>query len=136
MFRQIALLVPLSLLAACGTPQERCISGNTREYRTLRGLLAESEGNLARGYAWEERQVVRAELGFCRRPVRDREGDIRFVEYSCWRDVVDTERYRVPIDPAAEKRKRDYLAGKLNTETERARQVVSACRSAYPEDDG
>ena len=134
MIRKLALLLPLSLLVACGTPQERCISGNTREYRALSSLLAETEGNLSRGYAWREREVMRSELGFCRRPVRDRDGDVRFIEYSCWRDVVDTVRYRVPIDPEAETRKRDYLAGKVKSESARAKQVVQQCKAAYPED--
>ena len=60
MTRNIAfaiLALPLTL-AACGTPQERCIAKNTSEYRSVARLLAEDEGNLARGYAWEERQVV------------------------------------------------------------------------------
>ena len=134
MIRKITLLLPLSLLAACGTPQERCISGNTREYRVLRNLLTETQANLARGYAWEEREVVRSELGYCRRPVRTRDGDIVYASYSCWRDVVDTERYRVPIDPASEQRKRDYLQTKLKTETARAEQAVAACKLAYPEE--
>lgn len=134
MIRKIALLLPLTLLAACGTPQENCIRGNTREFRVLSNLLAETEANLARGYAWKERQVTRTELGFCRRPVRQRDGDIVYIESSCWRDVIDTERYRVPIDPAAERRTRDYLTDKLKTETARAEQVVKACKVAYPEE--
>ena len=71
MIRKLAMLLPLSLLAACGTPQQNCIRGNTREYRVLTNLLAETEANLARGYAWKERQVMRTELDFCRRAVRD-----------------------------------------------------------------
>ena len=134
MIRKLALLLPLSLLAACGTPQQNCIRGNTREYRVLTNLLAETEANLARGYAWKERQVMRTELDFCRRAVRDRNGEIRYIESSCWRDVVDTERYRVPIDPAAERRTRDYLTEKLKTETARAEKVVAACKTAYPEE--
>lgn len=135
MTRKLVLLLPLALLAACGTPQERCIRGNTREYRALSSLLAETEANLARGYAWEEREVMRTRVDFCRRPVRDEDGNVRMVTYSCWRDVIDTERYRVPIDPAAERRSRDYLAQKLERESARAKQVVSQCRAAYPEDE-
>lgn len=133
MIRPAVLLLPLAFLAACGTPQERCIRGNTKEYRVLSGLLAETEANLARGYAWKEREVMRTEMDFCSRPVRGRDGEIRIVQYSCWRDVVDTERYRVPIDPAAERRSRDYLAAKLKTETARAQEVVRQCKAAHPE---
>lgn len=136
MIRKLALLLPLSLLAACGTPQERCIRGNTGEYRALSRLLAETEANLARGYAWRERQVMRTELDSCYRPVRRRDGDIDYIERDCWRNVVDTERYRVPIDPASEQRKRDNLAAKLKAETPRAEAVVEQCKAQYPEDAG
>lgn len=51
MRRSLLLLI---LLAACGTPQERCIARETRDVRVLDRLIAESEGNLARGYALED----------------------------------------------------------------------------------
>ncbi|MCQ0969941.1 hypothetical protein MLD63_05815 [Paracoccus sp. TK19116] len=128
-----AALIPLAL-AACGTPQERCIARNTDEYRTVSSLLAEVEGNIARGYAWEERQVVRDRLTQCRDYYRDDEGKVRVGYSPCWRDYVDTERYRVPIDPAAEARKRDNLAARKAALSDRAQAVVSACREAYPEE--
>lgn len=132
---KLALLLPLILLAGCGTEQERCIRGNTKEYRVLSSLLAETEANLARGYAWEEREVRRTELDFCPQIVRDKDGEAHIVERSCWRRVTDTERYRVPIDPAAEMRSRDYLREKLEAETARAEQVVRQCKAAYPEEE-
>ena len=139
MTRNTALAATLALpflVAACGTPQERCISNNTSEYRTVSSLLAEVEGNLARGYAWEERQVVRDRLTQCRTVWRDKDGN-RVVGYEpCWRDYVDTQRYRVPIDPAAEERKRDNLAARQAQLRSRAEAVVQACRAAYPEEQG
>lgn len=47
-------LIFLTLLAACGTPQERCINGVTRDLRVVDRLISTSEGNLKRGYALEE----------------------------------------------------------------------------------
>ena len=133
----LAAIVTLPLiLAACGTPQERCISQNTSEYRTVSRLLAEVEGNLARGYAWEERQVVRDRLTQCRTYVRDSKGRAVVAYEPCWRDYVDTERYRVPIDPAAEQRKRDNLAARAAVLGNRAASVVQACRAAFPEEQG
>ncbi|WBU52215.1 hypothetical protein [Paracoccus sp. SCSIO 75233] len=134
MIRKIALLVPLALLAGCGTPQERCIRSNTREYRALTNLLEETNANLARGYAWREREVVRTEYETCQRPVRNKDGEIQVVYYGCWRDRLDTERYRVPIDPAAEERTRDNLQAKLDVEARRAQEAVRQCRAAYPEE--
>lgn len=134
MIRKPALLLPLAFLAGCGTEQERCIRRNTHEYRVLSELLAETEANLTRGYAWEEREVSRTELDYCPDVVRDGEGNARIIQRSCWRDVIDTERYRVPIDPAAEQRRRDYLAEKLKAETARAEAAVRQCKATYPEE--
>ena len=134
MTRNILLaLMPVLIVAACGTPQDRCISRNTREYRTISSLLAEVEGNLARGYAWEERTVSRMEMDDCEVMVRDRDGRRGFITRSCMRNVTDTERYRVPIDPAAEMRKRDYLAARKKTLTPPAMSAVNACKAAYPQ---
>ena len=126
------LSLPL-LLAACGTPQDRCIGRNTSEYRTVSALLAEVEGNIARGYAWEERQVVRSHLGQCRDVRRDKNGDLVPITRGCWQDYVDEERYRVPIDPAAETRKRDNLAARKAALAASAARATEACRAAYPE---
>lgn len=126
-------LSPLLALAACGTPQERCISRNTGEYRTVSALLAEVEGNLSRGYAWEERQVVRTRFSQCERYFRAKDGSTQVATYGCWRDYVDNERYRVPIDPASEARKRDGLADRQAALSRSASAAVSACRAAYPE---
>lgn len=134
MTRNIALGLSLVLIvAACGTPQEQCISRNTSEYRTVSRLLAEVEGNLARGYAWEEREVTRPEWDDCPMVVRDKNGNSGVVYRPCLRNTVDTERYRVPIDPAAETRKRDNLAARKATLARSAAAAVDACKAAYPE---
>ena len=51
----------LAALAACGTPQEQCINRNTRDLRTVDRLIAEAEGNLQRGYAYETITVYEPE---------------------------------------------------------------------------
>lgn len=134
MTRNILLaLMPVLVVAGCGTPQEQCIRRNTDEYRTVSTLLAEVEGNLARGYAWDERTVSRTEWDDCPYVIRDKNGNSRIVNRSCMREVSDTERYRVPIDPAAETRKRDNLAARKKALTQSAVAAVDACKAAYPE---
>lgn len=128
----LILALPLAL-AACGTPQERCISRNTTEFRTVNSLLAEVEGNLSRGYAWDERQVVRSRLAQCQTVTTDREGKPVVTTYGCWRDELETERFREPIDPVAEARKRDGLVARRNALAAGAERAVEACRAAYPE---
>ena len=120
------------MVAACGTPQEQCISRNTRELRVVSNLLSEVEGNLARGYAWEERTVTRTEWDDCPYRIRTKEGN-RIGYRPCLRDVSDTERYRVPIDPSAEQRKAANLRERRAALTARADEAVRACRAAYPE---
>lgn len=129
----LILALPL-MLAACQTPQEQCISRNTGEYRTVNSLLAEVEGNLARGYAWDQRQVTRQRLTQCQTVTRDREGRPVVTNYGCWRDYTETERFRVPIDPVAEARKRDGLVTRRNALAASAERAVSACRAAYPDE--
>lgn len=134
MSRNIAFsLVAVALVASCGTPQEQCIRRGTSEYRTINRLLAEVEGNLARGYAWEERTVMRTELDDCPTVVRTKDGGRAIVYRSCFRDVADTERYRVPIDPLVETRKRDNLIARKKALTPSARATVDACKVEYPE---
>ena len=131
----VALLM-LGLLAACGTPQQQCISRNTSEYRTVARLLEEVTGNLARGYAWAERPYTTTEWADCPRLVRDRDGNAHVVTVPCSRRVTEIERYRVPIDPVSEGRKRDNLASRLEALRPRAEAAVRACRIAYPEAEG
>lgn len=134
MTRNILLaLMPVLVVAACGTPQEQCISRNTQEYRTVANLLGEVEANLARGYAWEERTVTRTEWDDCPYVIRDKDGNSRIVNRSCMRQVPDIERYRVPIDPAAETRKAANLADRRAALQSRADAAVKACRAAHPE---
>ena len=120
-------------LAACGTPQEQCISRNTDEYRTVSRLLAEVEGNLARGYAWDERVVTRIAFDTCPTVLRNKNGERVLVQRSCWRDVAETERFRVPIDPVVEGRKAQNLRARLAALRPNAERAVQACRAAHPQ---
>ena len=135
MTRNIACLILLPfLLVACGTPQEQCISRNTSELRSVTRLLEEVEGNLARGYAWEEREVWDTVLTTCRRVVRDKDGNRHVVHDSCWRDVRSTERYRVAIDPVSEARKAEGLRARKAVLDKQVPAILAACKEAFPEE--
>lgn len=122
----------LLILSACGTPQQQCITSSTAEYRVVSELLDEVEGNLARGYAWEERPVASLSWGTCgslgRGPYYDGWG----VSGACMTNVIDTERVRVPIDPLTETRKRDGLIARRAALTPAAEAAVRACGAAHP----
>jgi hypothetical protein len=131
--RRIVILSLCLFLAACGTPQEQCINRETRDLRVVNRLIAETQGNLARGYAFEEYTVYTTDFVPCGylpddgNPATRRE--IRF----CRDRVPETERRPVAIDLAAEQRKLDSLLAKRRDLEGRAAQVVEACKAAYPE---
>ena len=124
----------LLALAACGTPQEQCINRETREIRNLERLLAEVEGNLARGYAYEEYEVPMTRWEVCGidRVTRP-DGTVIEKSRMCLEDYTVTRTRQVPIDPAAEARKRDGLQKKIKALTPAAQAAIRACKAAYPE---
>lgn len=130
-------LLPLALLillAACGTPQERCIDRATREVRAVEQLLAEVEGNLARGYAWEEKSVTRVRWEVCGyRQIQRADGTIVTLPDRCMQPYTDTIRSRVAIDPESEKRKRDALIAKRRALLPQAEANIAACKATYPQ---
>lgn len=129
------LLAPLLLgLAACGTPQEQCINRSTRELRSLQSLLAEVEGNLARGYAYEEYEVPMTRWEVCGTETITRpDGTVIEKPQMCLEDYTITRSRQVAIDPAAEARKRDGLRAKIRALTPQAEAAIRACKVAYPE---
>lgn len=124
----------LLAVASCSTPLERCVGRYTSEYHSVTNLLDEVEGNLARGYAWEEREVTRERFTECRDIRYDREGNARVIYRPCWREYTETERYRVPIDPTAEERKRDGLIERQAKLRAGAQPYVAACKQAFPDE--
>jgi len=120
----------LLFLAACGTPQERCIRNATEEVRILDQLIAEAEANLARGYGYEQDQVIRYSYGHCgyyhghdghRYPRR------------CFEPYTDTVSRPVAIDPEVETRKLAGLQSRRAALAARAAAGVAACRQAFAE---
>lgn len=131
--RKLSILCLLAL-AACGTPQERCINRSTGEVRDLMRLQAEVEGNLARGYAVEEYDVAVPSWEVCGYDrYQSKDGRIISRPRMCMQDDYVTRTRRVAIDPEAEMRKRDALRARIKVLTPQAEANVAACRAAYPE---
>lgn len=127
-------LVILVALAACGTPQEQCISRETREIRNLERLLADVEGNLARGYAYESYEVPMTRWEVCGVDTITRPDGTKIEKQRmCLEDYTVTRQRQVAIDPAAEKRKADGLRAKIKSLTPAAKAAIAACKAAYPE---
>lgn len=135
--RRLTALALLIGLAACGTPQERCIAAQTRELALVSGLIAETEANLARGYALEEVVISTPIWRDCYPPayVLQPDGTPLIVAGSgmCIDDVQQTVERPAAIDPQAERRK---LAGLLERQavlSKQAAPAVAQCRAIYPE---
>lgn len=128
-------LTALALLAACGTPQERCIARETRDLRILDRLVAETEANIARGYALEEVTVWRDTWTTClvaQPPGPD--GTARPpVPQPCERSQAVTETRARAIDLNAERAKLASMQDKRRELARAAERAVAACRTAFPE---
>ncbi|RYI19464.1 MAG: hypothetical protein EON48_09165 [Acetobacteraceae bacterium] len=124
-------LLALAVLAACGTPQEQCISRNTRDLRTVDRLIKETEGNLARGYAFETITVYEDYWTTCAAPATA-EGEPAKLR-PCLDERAVTEQRPKAIDLNAEARKLDSLNAKRKDLSRQAEKVIAACKTQYPE---
>jgi hypothetical protein len=125
--RRALLSLPL-LVAACATPLEYCINHAQRELRVVNGLIAETQGNIARGYAIGTRQDVVTYETTCGGIAADGTP----VRVSC--QQVDTRDRRVPvaIDLNAETRKLTSLLDRQAQMQRTAEQAVKQCAATYP----
>lgn len=122
----------LVTLTACGTPQEQCITRNTRDLRTVDRLIAEAEGNLARGYAFETVTVYEDYWTYCEQPA-PAEGQPPPPPRMCLDERPVTEQRPKAIDLNDEARKLDSLKVKRRELARQAEKVIAACKQQYPE---
>jgi hypothetical protein len=126
------IFLTLSALAACGTPQEQCIGRNTRDLRTVDRLIAETQGNLDRGYAFETITVYEDYWTTCP-PPSVAEGETPPPPRMCLDErPVTTERPKA-IDLNAEARKLDSLKAKRRELARQAEVVIAQCKAEFPE---
>lgn len=128
-------LAALALLAACGTPQERCIARETRDLRILERLIAETEGNIARGYALEEVTVWRDYWTTCVIPqAPNPDGTPRPpLTQPCERERAETVTRAKAIDLNAERAKLASMRDKRRDLARAADSAVATCRATFPE---
>jgi hypothetical protein len=119
------------LLTACGTPQEQCIRAATKELRTISMLIAETEASIARGYRYENEEVVRFAW------VRCDHGYLApgapMPRPMCWEPYTDIVQRPAAIDPAVEARKLAGLKSRQSELQKLANAQISACRAKFPE---
>ena len=124
--RRALLLIPL-VLAACETPREACITNATRELATVSRLVAETRGNILRGYAIGTRQVVQTIPETCR--TQNAEGLI--TTYPCDRtEIVDIDE-PVAVDLNAERAKLESLLERQAQMQRQSDAVMPTCGPAF-----
>lgn len=128
--RATFLLLPLlALLAACATPRERCVNSASAELRTLDRLIAETRGNLERGYALQEVQEVRVIRTTC----TGKNEDGTTFTFPCEETDTFTRDVPVAIDLTAEQAKLDSLLARRVEEANRVALLIDQCIATYPE---
>jgi hypothetical protein len=129
------LLPALAVLAACGTPQEQCINRVTRDLRAVDKLIAEAEGNLKRGYAYEEYTVRFPVFEPCLRPGRPTAENPNPppVTGTCRDTREETFTRPKAIDLDAEAKKLAQLKAKRRDLARASGPGIAQCRAEYPE---
>ncbi len=131
MRRFVLSLSLLSLVAACGTPQEQCINRNTRNLRTVEKLIAEVQGNLDRGYAYEQYTVTVPVWREC--VVAPATTTTPLQTRPCLEDETETRTRPQAIDLNAERAKLESLYTKRDQLSREAEGVIAQCKAQYPE---
>jgi len=128
--RHIAIALPAILaLTACATPRESCIAAANRDGRVVNALIAETRGNIARGFAVAERQEIRVKTTTC-----EAEGDDGVVlTFECEETDTVTVREPVAIDLNAERAKLASLEERQRQNAINAQAAIQQCIAANPE---
>ncbi len=111
------LIAAVLCLTACATPHERCLARAQPDLTDIDALIAETDANIRRGYALEQRGISSVGVEFC-------SGTTARI---CVGGQSDIPPKPVAIDPAAEARKLENLhARRIDLQAEAA-EAMAAC---------
>lgn len=122
--RHFILLVLLPL-AACVTPQALCIANAGKDIRVLSGLIASTEGNIARGYGIRTEDYFENERQVC--------GMVNGDDIYCDVAVANTRNVPFAVDLNTEAAKLASLLSKRQELIQSSDAVISECKALYPE---
>lgn len=126
-----ALALPFLLaLMACATPQQRCIIKAAPDLPVLNRLIAESEGNLARGYAFAEVEVEMDVWKLCRVDLTPSEGEVG--QTMCLETETTTTREAVAIDLTVEAAKLASMRARRDEIEAQAQPAFAQCQAQFP----
>ena len=126
-----ALALPLLLaLLACTTPQARCITKAAPDLPVLNRLIAETESNLARGYAHADVVVETPVWVDCGSWLTNSTGHVR--PGLCLGSAPTTVHKAVAIDLAAEAAKLASMQARRAAIESQAQPAFAQCRAQFP----
>lgn len=125
------LAAPVLLsLAACGTPQEQCIRSVSHDQIVLDRLIAQTQGNLARGYALVDTVVTTPEMQDCTQSASASNPNPS--PQMCFGDVATTVTNPVAIDLTAEAAKLASMQQRRAQMVKELAPAVADCKARYP----
>ncbi|MGO4909401.1 hypothetical protein ACEN2J_13845 [Pseudorhodobacter sp. W20_MBD10_FR17] len=130
--RYLVLFPVLAALVGCGTPQERCIAGATRDMRIVDRLIAETQGNLDRGYALEEVERTGVRWETCRRGPPQKDGKPSRPDL-CLQEYTFTVTKPRAINLADARQTLAELQKKRAAQARVAAPLVASCKATHPE---
>ena len=119
------IFLPLLLLSACATPREQCVASATKDIRVLDRLIAESKGNIERGYGYDTQRYTSWDFVICG---RRKDGSFHY----CWEPYDRTRRVPVAVDLTTEQRQLDAMLRKRVELAKEAAPRIAACNETYP----
>ena len=120
----------LLALIACATPQQRCITKAAPDLPVLNRLIAESEGNLTRGYAFEDVEIEIDVWKLCRIDVSPSAGEVG--QTMCRETETTTTREAVAIDLTAEAAKLASMRARRDEIEAQAQPAFAQCLAQFP----
>lgn len=118
----------LLTLMACATPQQRCIIKAAPDLPVLNRLIAESEGNLARGYAFADVEMEIDVWKLCRVDLTPNEVG----QTMCLETETTTTREAVAIDLTAEAAKLASMRARRDEIEAQAQPAFAQCQAEFP----
>jgi len=126
--------LPLALLGACASPQQRCINTATKDLRTVEKLIEVTQGNIDRGYAYAT--SVRSVPQYVDCTPEPTKANPDPATQMCLVHVAQTFKVPVAIDLKEEERKLAQLIAKQKVLARQASAGVAICQAQYPETTG
>ncbi|MEI6098889.1 MAG: hypothetical protein WCS20_11435 [Alphaproteobacteria bacterium] len=132
--RRLMALALFTTLVGCGTPQQQCINSVTRNLQVVDRLIAETQGNVSRGFAYVNETRTTPRFSDC--TPRATTQNPNPVPRGCWEDVSTTVRRPAAIDLDAEAAKLASLQRKRTQLAKDSGPAIQACQMQYPEAQG